>query len=207
MGKSDPVIFPWYASRMTSLAGKRIAFLSQTEHNFLSRSLSPAESYFYDISLGNWDMNQHQAWSIPEVDAIVCTRAACFSENPKDFIERCLSSVVPGGTVFIDWGLGDHWRHRKFMVGWVSGEERVSVTYDKVHYLRSAYWTSEFEAHPEVQKFSLWISEKGYDKSLTDIIKEEVPCVTCHPSLVAYDAITLWQDSPQLYVLTEFRHD
>jgi len=192
---------------MTSLVGKKIAFLSQTGHNALSKSLTPAASYFYDISLGNWDMNQQHAWNIPEVDAIVCTRAACFSENPKDFIERCLASVSPGGTVFIDWGLGDQWRHRKFMVGWESGEERVSVTYEKVHYLRSVYWLPEFETHPEAQRFSSWISKKGYDKPLSDIIKEEVPCVTCYPPLVSYDAIALWQDSPQLYVLTEFRHD
>ena len=207
MGKSDPLILPWYAKRMAGITGQRVAFLGQPGHNALSSALLPRSATFHDIALKNWDINQEEPWDLPEVDAIVCTRSAYFSENPELFIRRCISAVRPGGSVLIDWGLGDHWRHRKFMVGWVSGEERVSVTYDKVHYLRSAYWTSEFEAHPEVQKFSLWISEKGYDKSLTDIIKEEVPCVTCHPSLVAYDAITLWQDSPQLYVLTEFRHD
>jgi len=207
VGKSDSIIFPWYAERMQHLRGKRIAFLGQTGHNFLSLALAPSSASFYDASLQNWDINQEGEWSLADVDAIVCTRCAYFSEKPEQFIARCLDAVPNGGSVIIDWGLGDHWRHSTFMVGWERGEERVSAKYATNHYLRSTFWRDEFLTHPEVKKFSAWIREKGYKEPLSKIISEEVPRIASHPTPFSYDAVTLWRNDPQLYILTEFRRD
>ncbi len=204
MGKSDSVIFPWYASRMQHLVGKRIAFLAQTGHNALSVSLRPSESHFFDLTLGNWDMNQEQKWQIPEVDAIVMTRGAYFSDDPEMLIRRCLEAVSPGGRVVIDWGLGDHWRSSVFLVGWEGKGVKVSAPYDPPRYLRSVFWQAEFERHPQAAQFNEWISPMGYHGSLTGAVMREVPRIASSPQPVMWDAVALWPDSPQLYVLTEF---
>ena len=207
VGKSDPLILPWYANRMVGIKGQRVAFLGQTGHNALSSALLPRIATFHDIALKNWDINQEEPWEVPEVDAIVCTRSAYFSENPEMFIRKCISAVRPGGSVFIDWGLGDHWRSRTYMVGWQKEGERVSVVYDRERFLMSTFWMREFESHPEVRKFSDWISQKGYGSDITKIVNDEVPRVASGPHPKRYDMIALWHDSPQLYILTEFTRD
>ncbi len=192
---------------MKKISGKRVAFLGQTGDNALSRAISPSSSSFHDIALKNWDINQREPWNIPESDAIVCTRSAYFSENPELFISRCLSAVQPGGSVFIDWGLGDHWRSSTYMVGWQKDGSRVSVIYDREHFLMSTFWMPEFERHPEVKKFTEWIASKGYSENITKIVHKEVPAVASNPLPKSYDAISLWKDAPQLYILTEFVRD
>ena len=205
MGKSDAIIFPWYAERMRHIVGMRIAFLGQTGPNLLTRFLQPAEAHFYDFALGNWDINQESVWDIADVDAIVCTRSAYFSNSPDQFIERCLTSVPRGSSVLIDWGLGDHWRHPQYMVGWKKGDEQVFAQYDSPHPLMSTFWISEFAEHPTAVRFSQMITRFGYDDDLEKIVRDEVPSVATTPLPSSWDMIALWEESPQLYILTEFQ--
>lgn len=205
MGKSDGVILPWYAERMRHIAGMRIAFLGQTGPNLLTHFLQPSEAHYYDFALGNWDINQETDWSIADVDAIVCTRSAYFSNRPEHFIERCLSSVPRGAPVLIDWGLGDHWRHPRYMVGWKNGDEQVFAQYDRPHPLVSTFWMPEFADHPAASQFSRMISRFGYGDELEKIVFDEVPAVATCPRPSSWDMTALWEESPQLYILTEFQ--
>ncbi len=206
MGRSDGIVFPWYAERMRSVAGQRILFLAQPGHNSLSHSLGPSASHFFDLSLGNWDINQEADWPSPEVDAVICTRGAYFSERPLDFVERCLRSVRPGGIVFIDWGLGDHWRFKKFRVGWRDQEEHeYSTVGDRRCHLQSAAWNSCLEDHPQVAAFREWIKPFGYEGKLGPHVLKEVPSVLGIPSSSVVDCLAIWPEMPQLYILTAFQ--
>ena len=206
MGKSDPIVLPWYEARMKSAAGKRVAFLAQPGHNQLSRSLMPTESHFLDLSLKNWDINQTRPWDIPEVDAIVCTRGAYFSERPSEFLERCLETVVPGGHVFVDWGLGDHWRFSRFRVGWRDETEHEhAVVGGFKSYLYSAVWNDILEDHPQVLRFKEWISPHGYMGPLGPYVTNEVPSVLQVSCDTLVDCLAIWPERPQLYILTAFQ--
>lgn len=202
MGKSDSFIFPEYAKILPRLEYGSIAFLGFSSENDFTRKILGKDRHFYDLSIGNWNINS--AWSLKQsYDLIVCTRCAYFSKEPNDFIERIKNHLNKGGHALVDWGLGDHWRFTNYKVGWLRDGEH-EFAYAPNNFLHSCLWKESFLQESEVQNF--WINIKGKfeydnDASLDFIVRQEVPKV------VEYDYKkisfkTLWPDSPQLYIIT-----
>lgn len=216
MGKSDNYVFPWYASTLTRyglLSSKKIAFLGQSAHNRFSDCFSTTQKDFFDLTLGNWIINDTE-WKISQhqYDLVVCTRCAYFSSDPQAFITRVLKLCNVGGHAFIDWGLGDHWRKPTYKVGWVKGDEHEEVHYGShISKLYSCFWIDSLEHDSNVHVFKSYIHNlRHYDMStttLTHIIHDEVPCVLSDDEHkpISVDTLTLWQDSPQLYISTLYK--
>ena len=122
MGRSDPYIFDEYLKFLTSEQVRlnesaRVAFLGFQGHNDLTMAIRAKEADFYDLALGNWDINSDWELQHRDYDMIVSTRCPYFAKDPADFYARCKSHVRLGGFIFLDWGLGDHWRFEKFKIG------------------------------------------------------------------------------------------
>lgn len=209
MGRSDSFIFQAYR---TFLDGKlpdplrSIAFLGFTGENDFTRTLPAPVRDFYDIQLGNWDINT--SWEFPrKYDLIVSTRCPYFCKTPVDMLHRCLDHLAPGGRVFLDWGLGDHWRFERFRVGWVSHGEHESVPYaGRQNHLWSCFWNDDVERLPASQQF-LKAVRRWYPTAddLKGIVMAEVPSILLDDSrLLSLDAVFLWPEAPQLYILTLF---
>lgn len=212
MGKSDPYVFEAYSHHLDafSVGYPNIAFLGfQGENEFSKRIPGGKDARdFYDRALGNWDINDE--WKLDRTyDAIVCTRCAYFSRDPKDFLGRCRDHLKPNGLLFVDWGLGDHWRFDRYKVGWVRGEEHEHA-YGEDNELHSCYWHPRFESVnfviPEVVSF--WRDAKrvgGYDERfLIDVVKKEVPAVVNAYQgfdILEESFLSLWPNSPQLYIM------
>jgi len=201
VGKSDSFVFPWYRRNVKVPAGSRVLFLGQTHHNAFTAALE-AESEFRDIELGNWDING-DLQSDSKYDAVVCTRCAYFSESPQRFVDQCMRVLRDGGSLYADWGLGDHWRFPRFRVGWMSNGEREYAQYGgERQYLHSAAWKDSLENHPAVLDFKQNIRRHGYEERLLrPVIQEEVDSVLEIPPNAEVSCLSLWPDSPQLYVL------
>lgn len=205
MGKSDTIIFNEYKKILKKIESRieSVAFLGFTCENDLTLSVNCKIRDFYDLSLGNWDINSD--WSLGKsYDLIVCTRCAYFSKNPKLFIEKCKDHLSSEGHALIDWGLGDHWRFSNYKVGWVKDGEQ-EFAYNSENFLHSCFWRDELKEDEEVKKFWESVVELnvGYDKknNISDIVRKEVP------QLIDYEAIEiktkfLWKDNPQLYIIT-----
>jgi SAM-dependent methyltransferase len=183
------------------LMPKNVAFLGFDSENEFTRTL-PGVHTFFDLSLGNWEINS--AWTLPSsYDLIVSTRCPYFACDPADFIRRCQRHITNKGNIFIDWGLGDHWRFPMYKVGWVRNGEH-EFAYSNNNYLHSCLWRSEFQDVPEVIKFWDHIRGRyGYDvdAKLDDVVKAEIPSIVDYK----FDKIKfkfLWPDSPQLYIMT-----
>jgi len=211
MGKSDNIIFGIYMAKINEWLGtfefQNIAFLGQAGENPLSEVISSTgKRDFFDLSLNNWNINDKD-WEIENnsYDLIVCTRCAYFAKNPLDFITKCHGLLKPGGSMLVDWGLGDHWRFENYKVGWVKDGEH-EYAYEEDNFLWSTAWHSVFNDTPEVKNFERLIKEKGYDNILK-AISEEVPAILdltqLHPLFEAMsaDTLSLWEDMPQLYIL------
>lgn len=205
MGKSDPIIFNEYLTLLDQHCGLRydsIAFLGFGQENAFTTMLQAPVRDFYDLSLGNWDIND--TWVLPKsYDLVISTRCPYFARDPHDFVERCRASLAPGGTIFLDWGLGDHWRFDRFKVGWVrDGEHEFAYAPD--NFLHSCFWRPEFVDDLEVKRF--WSNVQGrfgYQRteSLNDIIRVEVPSIIdygCKEIRFKF----LWPEAPQLYIMT-----
>lgn len=207
MGKSDPFVFEEYYKILReafSLPLTSVAFLGFSQENSFTRLFNTPVKDFYDLSLGNWNIND--SWSLKKkYDFIACTRCAYFSKDPKDFIERCKDNLTDNGIALIDWGLGDHWRFQDYKIGWVRNGEH-EFAYKEDNFLYSCFWNEKLLEHEEVQNF--WNAVKnnsgfGYqaDDSFVEVIKKEVP------HLIDYECkkiVTkfLWPESPQLYIIT-----
>ena len=140
MGKSDAIIFPEYVQALSQIDRKinSVAFLGFSAENSFTRRILCENRSFYDLSLGNWNINSD--WSLDKkYDLIVCTRCAYFSNNPDQFIEKCKAYLNEAGFALIDWGLGDHWRFENFKVGWVKDGEQ-EYAYNENNFLHSCYW-------------------------------------------------------------------
>jgi SAM-dependent methyltransferase len=180
--------------------------------NPLTDSIQAHQKDFYDLTLGNWEINSN--WNIPQqkYDLVVCTRCPYFAEDPTLFIKKCLAITKRGGLVFADWGLGDHWRHEQFKVGWIRGGEHERVQYGQhISKLYSCYWDDVLENDPNVKAFRQNIIRFGYDQNLTmgDIIRYEVPAIL-RPSSIGpakVNTLFLWPDAPQLYISTLYVKD
>lgn len=200
MGKSDSIILPEYIKLTSGLKPECIAFLGFSNSNAFTDSFN-ADKEFYDLSNG-WNINDE--WSLRQTyDLIACTRCPYFSRDPVDFLDRCRRHLNPGGRIFLDWGLGDHWRFKKYKVGWVRDVEH-EYAYVPDNFLYSCLWRKSFEHNLVVQDF--WNNVRGKfgysdSDSLDVIVRQEVPKVIDYE----FEKIKfkfLWPDLPQLYIMT-----
>ena len=193
MGKTNSILFPWY-KRLIKPKGD-VALLGFDDNELFDGDL-------YDLSLGNWEINSK--WNLnKKYDTIICTRCAYFSKDPEDFILRCYDSLNPNGKLYVDWGLGDHWRFVNYKIGWTKGEEH-EYAYDKENFLWSCVWDDSFLDNHQFQVFQELVLKFGY----TDVKKsifEEVPVVLELKPIskyfdIKYDILSVWKDFPQLYI-------
>jgi hypothetical protein len=205
MGKSDPIIIPIYQKMLGSEKKyENVAFLGFSEHNNLTRSIKCKKSDFYDLSLGNWNINDLD-WNIPyKYDLVVCTRCAYFAKDVTQFFKNIEKISNIDSDFLIDWGVGDHWRFENYKVGWVKNKEH-EYAYNENNFLWSAVWHDEFLNHPEFLKFESWVKKFGY-KSVKEALVEEVPELFNLDNLpknitISAALISLWEESPQLYII------
>jgi SAM-dependent methyltransferase len=194
MGRSDPHVLTFYNKTIKPKGS--IALLGFSNNNFYNGDL-------YDLSLDNWNINSE--WMLKKkYDTIICTRCAYFAEDPWDFIERCHEHLNKDGVLYVDWGLGDHWRFEDYKIGWVKNE-RQEYAYQDDNYLWSTVWDKRFKSNDQYKFFCKNVEKFGYNNVEKAIIKE-VPRVLKLDYIklffnVEYDILSLWEDSPQLYVL------
>lgn len=207
MGKSDPFVFQWYSQNLPKIEPKNIAILGSTTESFVRNVYPGAAIDLYDVQIKNWEINSD--WRLKEdfYDLVVCTRCAYFSKDPDNFIKKSLRLLKDGGFLFVDWGLGDHWRFKNYKVGWLKDEEHEFAYFDQ-NFLWSAVWSHSLLKHPQVQIFADRIKNYGYS-DLEKAAKAEVPSLyqldESKETLVGIDALALWEENPQLYILTIFQ--
>ena len=194
MGRSDPHIFNFYNQNIKPSGST--ALLGFTNNKWFDGDL-------YDLQLGNWNINSE--WELSKkYDTIICLRCAYFSKDPEDFIVRCYNSLNDGGKLYVDWGLGDHWRFKDYKIGWVKNKKQ-EYSYHEDNYLWSTVWDDSFINNPEYNKFEQRVSKLNY----TDVkkaIHKEVPSLCQIKSIkkyfnLSYNMLALWNDMPQLYIL------
>jgi SAM-dependent methyltransferase len=194
VGRTDFRIQPIY-EKLFPKEGD-IALLGSTSNNFSRGDL-------YDLSLDNWDINSD--WSLPKkYDAIISTRCPYFAKDPEDFVKRCCDNLKEGGQIFLDWGLGDHWRFENYKIGWVKEDEHESF-YKKNNFLWSTVWDDSFLDNEEFILFSKRVEKHGY-KDVKKAVFEEVPSVLHYSAInkyfnTCYNLKTFWEENPQLYIM------
>ena len=128
MGRSDQTLYQQLYYPNISLKGE-IALLGFKDNQYF-----PGDCY--DMQLKNWNINSN--WELnKKYDTIICLRTAYFAKNPKDFIRRCYEHLNEDGMLYVDWGLGDHWRFENYKIGWVKNGEH-EYAYKEDNFLWSA---------------------------------------------------------------------
>ena len=197
MGRSDPYVFNFYKINIQPKGST--ALLGFSNNNLFNGDL-------YDLSLSNWDINSD--WNLKKkYNTIICTRCAYFCKNPEIFIKKCYEHLEEEGVLFVDWGLGAHWGEFRdsFKVGWLKDGEH-EWEYNKNNFLWSCVWSDEFTQDAEVKKFTNNIKKFGYSNLKTSVLNE-VPSILKLDYIkkyfnVEYKILSLWEDLPQLYILT-----
>lgn len=211
MGKSDPYVFSWYKKNLPKFDAKNIAILGSTTESFVRDVYPNSKIDLFDIQMKNWNINDN-VWKINEnaYDLVVCTRCAFFSKNPQEFIRKSKTLLRNHGILFVDWGMGDHWRFKDYKVGWVKNSEH-EFAYAPDNFLWSTIWSNNFLMNEQVQIFMQRIKNYGYS-DLEAAIKSECPSIfyldeksDLTQSLVKTDALALWEENPQLYILSIFQ--
>jgi len=197
MGVSDAIVKPFYKKHINPMR-ENVALLGWDNNSLFKGDL-------YDLSLGNWDINSK--WELPKkYDAIICTRCAYFAKDPEDFIKRCYDSLNDHGLLYVDWGLGDHWRFPEFKVGWLDTKTgKQEHAYTDGNYLWSMIWNDGFSKIPECKLFEDEIKKKGY-LSLKSAVEDEVPAILHTDTMskyfsYGYDFLTVLKPYLQMYVL------
>ena len=209
MGKSDPYVFSAYIKLLSHTKTiekyEHACYLGFSKHNGFTSQIDSNLSDFYDLSLNNWDINK-TPWNIQskKYDLVCCTRCPYFSKDPEGFFNEINRILKPGGDFLVDWGLGDHWRFKKYKVGWKLDEEH-EYAYGDENFLWSTIWHDSFLNHPELLKFQSWIKKFGYDNVIR-AIRQEVPVIYNIENLTnifdfQVDILTLWEQSPQTYFI------
>jgi hypothetical protein len=210
VGKSDQIIFDAYynvlADTINAQKPMSVAFMGYPDENDFTLRIPGTTRHFYDLKLGNWDINGANVLAI-KYDLIICTRCAYFSMQPDMFINSMIEQLTPGGAFLVDWGLGDHYRSSSFKVGWWADGERV-IGHGTP--LSAICWDPSYENDPAVRRFRSWIAPKGYPgRNLTQVIEDEVPCIATLEELAVQPTsvkfVALWPDSPQLYIIMLFK--
>jgi len=196
VGRSDNYIIPFYKSIIQ--ARGRVALLGFSNNAWFSEDVD-----LYDMSLGNWDINSE--WELDRIyDTIVCTRCAYFAKDPEGFIKRCYDYLSPGGLLYVDWGLGDHWRFENYKIGWVKDGEH-EYAYKGDNYLWSTVWDESLLNDSGFKIFSKRVEKFGY-KNIKEAIHDEVPKILNVETIkkyfnTFYITLALWEDLPQLYII------
>ena len=174
MGITNPIVFPFYKEKIKPQG--EVALLGFSNNDLFDGDL-------YDRSIGNWDINSD--WTLCcRYDTIICTRCAYFAKNPLDFVQRCHNSLNDKGRLFVDWGLGDHWRFKEYKVGWIKNGEQ-EYAYGRENYLWSCVWDDSFLENKQCLDFAKAIKSKGYG-NLKEAVMEEVPVVVPLESIQKY---------------------
>tara|TARA_Y100001938_G_C8045014_1_gene408339 strand:- start:434 stop:1060 length:627 start_codon:yes stop_codon:yes gene_type:complete len=202
MGKSDPHVFDFYSRFLPNKKYEKVALLGNQKDNAFTAAIQCQEKDFYDLALKNWNINDDD-WKISKkYDLVLSTRCPYFAKDPKSFIEKCLDLLNPGGTLFLDWGLGDHWRFEEYKVGWVKNEEQ-EFAYADSNFLWSTVWHDSFLNHPHYLAFQENVKKFGYE-NVKDAIRDEVPAILDLSEIknvnIQAGLMTLWEDKPQLYI-------
>jgi len=199
MGRSDSILRPFYYNNISPKG--RVALLGFSNNYMFDGDL-------YDLSLGNWNINDEN-WELNGMyDTIISLRCPYFSKDPSRFVDKCCDHVNSGGEIILDWGLGDHWRFEKYKVGWVKDGEH-EYAYEDDNFLWSCFWDDSFETDDQVKIFKDRIEKFGYFGSLGDHIRNEVPSILSANELIRGDRfseiggtmLSLWEDFPQIYIL------
>lgn len=195
MGLNDKTTIPFYKKHILPVGVT--ALLGFSNNNLF-------EGDTYDLSLGNWEINSE--WGITKMyNTVICTRCAYFAKSPFDFFKKCYGILEFGGKVYVDWGLGDHWRFKNFKVGWVKDSEH-EFAYKDGNFLWSMVWDDSLIRDYNVLQFSNAIKEYGYD-DLLKAIYEEIPSVSFLKCLEAsgmfkFEIIkTIYMDKPNPSIL------
>ena len=210
LGKTDPFIFAAYKGMLDKFSGKNkkfenVCFLGQPSANAFSSQIKFTRADFYDSSLRNWYINDEK-WDIPAntYDLIVCTRCAYFAKDVESFFANCKKLLTDDGILFVDWGLGDHWRYENYKIGWIKDGEHESF-YQDDNFLWSTIWHDSFQNHPNYSLFENRVSMLGYE-NVYEAIMKETPVV--YDILLQKDNFnfvidiqTFWQDKPQIYFI------
>jgi hypothetical protein len=168
MGDNDRRIIPFYKQNIHPVP--QVALLGSPDN-------SKFEGTTYDLQLGNWNINSDD-WDIPQkFNTVICTRCAYFAKSPMDFFRKAYGILNKGGKLYVDWGLGDHWRFPNYKVGWVKDGEQ-EFAYAESNYLWSCVWDEKFEQENCIIQFKESVSRFGYS-NITQAVYKECPSV-CH---------------------------
>ena len=142
MGVSDTILTPIYKKLI--LPHGETALLGFQNNKLFSGDL-------YDLGLNNWNINSD--WQLDKkYDTIISLRCPYFSKDPQDFIKRCSEHLRDDGVLYLDWGLGDHWRFKDYKIGWVKNNEH-EYAYGENNYLWSCVWSDKFLKDKEYKLF------------------------------------------------------
>ena len=197
MGMSDSILYGPGGLYTTIAPEGDVALLGFSNTNYFNGDC-------YDLQLGNWEINSN--WELSKkYDTIISLRCPYFAKNPEDFIKRCYNHLNEGGKLYIDWGLGDHWRFDNFKVGWVKNGEQ-EYAYKDDNYLWSTLWDDRFADMRAVQEFEKEIKSYGYE-SIRDAVSKEVPSIL-RPQFIhnyfnfnCYTQRLKTTKHPQIYIL------
>ena len=195
MGKSDSILKPWYMCHIKPVG--EVALLGFTNNSWFDGDL-------YDLGLDNWQINSN--WKLDKkYDTIISLRCPYFSKDPQDFIKICSENLKPGGNLYVDWGLGDHWRFENYKIGWIKDGEH-EYAYQDDNFLWSTIWDDSFLKNSDFQKFSDSVKKFGY-YNIKKSIFQEVPNILTFEEFEKYfnlknhKILKLWTEFPQLYIL------
>ena len=196
MGKTNTVLEPIY--RMNFPKNEPRALLGFADNRIGNGDL-------YDLQLGNWNINSE--WKLSKkYNSIICTRCPYFAKDPKDFIKRCYDNLEVGGEIFLDWGLGDHWRFENYKVGWVKDGEH-EFAYEKDNFLWSTVFNKSFLKNEQYLLYEERVKKFGYN-NVKKAIYEEIPEVLELDYIkkyfdISYNLLSVWDDLPQLYIFVK----
>jgi SAM-dependent methyltransferase len=207
MGKSNPIVFNFYLKNLNTFYYKDVALFGQDKDNEFTKLIKSENKDFFDLSLGNWNINNYPYKHDKKYDLVLCTRCAYFSKNPEKTLNEFYNILNPGGTIFIDWGLGDHWRFNNYKIGWLKNSEH-EYAYCKDNFLWSTVWHDSLLGNSEYKLFEKWTKSFNY-LNVKQAIFDEVPSVLDITKFdnVEIDVKALWPNSPQLYILCKFKKD
>jgi SAM-dependent methyltransferase len=210
MGKSDPHVFNFYFRNIDlNKKYKSVGFFGQSRDNSFTNLISAEKKTFFDLSIGNWNINEFP-YHNQSFDLIICTRCAYFCKSPLDMIRNFYECLEEKGTLFLDWGLGDHWRFDEYRVGWKNKNDH-EWAYQKDNFLWSCLWEKQFTIEENVIHFSKQIKKFGYNDLHSAVIDEIPSIVTLEDvqsqgfEIVKFDTLYLWPTAPQLYLLLNLR--
>jgi SAM-dependent methyltransferase len=194
MGRSDPWIKQFYGKHIKPEGS--VALLGFTDNRFFDGDL-------YDLQLGNWDINSD--WSLPKkYDTIICLRCPYFAKDPERFIIKCHEHLNDAGQLYVDWGLGDHWRFDNYKIGWKKDDEH-EYCYGEENYLWAMIWDDSILNDKNYQVFAERVKKFGYEDTKKAIF-QEIPSIielnfVANYFETCYNTLTLWEDNPQFYIL------